>query len=554
MKKTTFCLVLVILLYSCGSNNCNSVNENSDNISIDNIEMGDFLKKTPNLELPIDLSADEIQKKEGIEIKNKAFKLEIQEAIKKKSGYENTDLRTIFKLPVNNDLFILLVTAMQDWGYDDKIKNAWLVTIKPEGKVINTTYNLFDFSEADPATLTGIKINQNDDKKIQFTQIIENFWGASSDTYNLTKEEDYYLNNNELYFYITPEGKIIDADIFTKKDTEYSGIFEGTIGDKEVLTQFFYDSTNYIVYGKYLYKKKESENLFGRYNMPAMTAITELNTYTSSGDIHHFTSISSLDKIFGDIDNNKNMIVKLKKSDKTWEELRPGSVISKITNKDFKEYISHFAQTNKNFTLNYKQDLEPKYFEQIPDEFVKKYRDDSFLLYQNHNAKFYYGYSYLNSNSVTCICFIDENYKNHMEFSFGVIEYSFEGKIISFNKYDKLPDKITLRAYDLRSDEPKNMFDTPCFNDIMEEIKIYLDIPMRNDDIELIVTTKIFDENNVEKNKKVFSNKFSANSLCLKNHTFTLKGNFGCSDLHFSVLDSKGVSLKKAKIVMECGE
>ena len=429
MKKNLFLLFIAFLVFSCNSDKKENTNDKTEqdtsNISevIEYIEMPEYIEKTPNAILPLEMTKEEFDKITDSKKINKKYSDDIIAKIDENNSYFGNDIYIHSKIVKENFIIMLLSMKGECEGYP--VEYDYILTTKHEGDIIDF-YGPFTSCDIYESNLITLKLYTKTDGASEFILTYEDDVSyIMNEDVVLTKEEKHYLLTRESYNKIDNDGKILEA-----KAPEYeiiaSNFYTGIIDNQyEIVMCWFGD------HGKYFYKNHENELLLGNYYVPDMTAIDNLTEYNSKGkELGTLSFISSRNILVGEYtqNNNDSKPLKLDKSKKTYLELKPSSILAKVTNNDFAEYLIHFAETKPPVEFSFSGNTEANKFGKISQEYMKKYFPSSMQTDSKFDgATFHYGFSFEKDSTIICIIFIDM--KARPDDYFIAFTYSYSGKL-----------------------------------------------------------------------------------------------------------------------------
>jgi hypothetical protein len=560
MKEILSLLIVLSFILSCGNNGNNHDNTlNSGQNPDSDTKHPALFPNVPVAKLPFTISWDELTKAKQFNIDNQQITSAILDSLKNKY-IKRSDVKLVLNIPVKKNFELYIASVKEDWQFEDKMTNYFLITFSNEGEILAVSKTLQDFSEVEGEYIQKLFIDYDEQNHLIETDYIDAEPGMSVDNLDFTQEEkdeiNFFLRKTE----INDEGKFIRVIKSVTQKNEPVEVYEGTIAGKEVIFELFNEYNNsYVsdVFGKFRYKNDENEVLLGNYRVPVMTYLMELSVLTLSGsrENNNFTFIPFSDKLLGRYDDAKT--VKLIKTDKSYDELLPQKHFSNISNPDFKEFLSHFAyRTTKEGIATNAMDLVATEFTKLKENDLK-FIDLSLLREDFSRAKFCYGYVYEIDSAIVCILPVESTLNDKPFVQYGIIEFTNSGKIKSFDILNKLPNQPQIRVYVPDKDyEPyyfKNMLEIPMFsNENFNKLRVYVDLPAGYKDVGISVAQQMEGESEP---KIIFENPevpFAPN--CPRISVFDIEGNFGCNNLIFTLYSIDGANLKSYTMEMHCGE
>ncbi len=182
-------------------------------------------------------------------------------------------------------------------------------------------------------------------------------------------------------------------------NSELGNVYEGTINGEYQIVMFLAnpDDENEIV-GKYFYKNIGNEMIL-RGKITSDTLV--LDEYNPSGEkTGEFIGVFSDNKITGEWSNDsKKFDFSLKKSNKSFEKLKPSSVLNKISAHDFKNFVINYAEIKLPVSYEY-----PVYADDydcfIDGEVAIKYIDEDYMPEEWGRVGYTYGWCISTDNFI----------------------------------------------------------------------------------------------------------------------------------------------------------
>jgi hypothetical protein len=342
-----------------------------------------------------------------------------------------SEIHILKKIKINELFSILFVSAK---GSDDcnecEVLYHFLITVKNNGELIGIIYS----SVFDPQ-IRDISIFYTKTMEIQVDMILHRNILFIRHENDFPKDDVKKIKYTRRIFFINEEGLFMENlnqieenyDI-GQEEKDLGNIYTGKMNNNELIMQL-YDG----VYGKYSFKNSKSEFLLGGFkNAGDNPQHNYLYEFSSKGITSAYFDVTYIEGNFLAyyIFNGKEWPLKLVKSAKKYPELKPGSILNKITVADFSMYLSHFAETT--LPINFKEIPKAMNFGRVSLTFIEKYLNKSQQDYESEDLDYHYGFIFLNGNNINCLLFICN--KNGENSRLGLARYSFSGELISFKE------------------------------------------------------------------------------------------------------------------------
>ncbi len=579
LHNLTLTLFFVFLILSCNSSNNKEENNKEENNKEENNKEENNQQNITDTIYVKDLSEGIVKIKES----SIPFIYSIQELTRMNSVNnifldiatfsndigEFNSCKLITTVNLSSDIKLLLVYTFSDQS--EFGNNYYYLVVK--NNIITTVSDPFFLEDlTDGREFMSIGITNKENPIIKLSYKNEILYCLDTTGLGLTSIEKENLLTDTYKYEIDTNGKInyineVQAQQ-NNNDENQLLVFEGKIGNDDVLMQLF-KSGFYDYHGKIFVKNKNIGFLMGKRYQADMCFSEQYSMFSSSGESFGFLDAIFGDEVYGHYQNKEDeeterLPVRMKKSDKSFEELVPNSVLLKIKdNPDFKDYISRFAESKENFALDYKAlDFSGANLMPVDKEYAKKFIMEKYLVssYKTSGKEFTYNYGFVFDNNIglTCIIPVKINYlmANEGQYRYMFVDYTYKGEIKSIDIIDELPQNLSMRGYEYSSDEPKNLFNQQGFgNDIMTRIDFYIDIPADTDIDSIFVYEQTGEDFTETKNEKarVFTDKLFAYDHP-HIYFFKLQGTLGCNDLYFEIINTKGKIIFDKKFDMHCGE
>ncbi|RLD48454.1 MAG: hypothetical protein DRI94_12500, partial [Bacteroidetes bacterium] len=544
MKTFYYYFIFSILLLSSCSDGTN------------NTELDVFSGIIPNLvtkTLPFTLTHNELEKlynNNSIQISNSDFKNFIQ----KDNQDSLVNVKALINIKISDDLNVLIISTEFKWTEEMHPINYQAVTFyKGQYSSKSPFFDYIDEMDGSYAEKVVVKKSKSN-VLISLKIISDNGIGIDTTGLNLTDKEIIDLFYLEKNMEITSIGEFKPIKNNNKTENKQTNlVYNGSIGNQEVVIKLFKDSEgNY--YGKIYYIKSGNESLIGISKSPEMSMGYDFSVYTNKGNNDALTLNFVGNKLLGQYYINNDMsnksAVNLSESGKPYNDFKK-TEITKIKNSEFKDYISKFAQVKSlsNFTLV--EDNKINGLKKIKKSFVNKFVNEKLSPYCFYHKKYYYGFSFDNNKGISCVFFASNTINDKQKVHYVLAEYSYSGKVKAFDFIDKLPVKLNIRSYDLREEEPKDLFRIGFYNTMIDTLPIYIDIPSGLN----INTIGIYEINDdTKESKQVLYEYLSPFDFPHINY-INLIGNFGCNNLSFEITsNSEDAIILSKEIEMHCGE